>query len=415
MKVAEEQADLSASQVRELQEAFAQFCQQTAQLKAAYAELKEKAERVNLELDAANRQLERKVRELDEANNLKRSILESIPTAVVVTDLDGTINTFNPAAEAMWGVSRQDAAGRHFAEVMAPHHGLIGDVLAGRARPETLRRELGGPEPKVIASTACLVEDSSGRPIGALQLDRDLTRLRALESRLHQQEKLADLGKMAAGLAHEIRKPLNGIKGFASILERQAGPHSDRSRYLANITGAADRLSNMLGRLLDFARPDAVRLAPCDLKAEAEQVAEFVRAEDADGPATIVVDVPDEARWALADADKCKQVLLNLVKNGMEALRGEGEVCLSAALEHGGGERLVRVRVADTGSGIPEEVRERILEPFYTEKPGGTGLGLAIVNRILQLHGTQLEVHDRPGGGTSMEFLLPAAADREDG
>ncbi|MHC4592520.1 MAG: two-component system sensor histidine kinase NtrB [Planctomycetota bacterium] len=415
MEVAEEQIELRPEDVLGLQEAFAHFCEQTSQLEQAYRRLKEEAERVNLELEAANRQLEDKVRQLDEVNNLQRSILKSIPTAVVVTDLRGTINTFNPAAEAMWRVPQDWAIGRNFREVMGTQHRLLSDVLNGRPRPEALRRELDGQEPMIVSSRACLVADSDGRPIGAIQVDQDVTRLCALESRLHQQEKLADLGKMAAGLAHEIRKPLNGIKGFASILERTLNCDAAEARYISNITGAADRLSGMLGRLLNFAKPDQPRMVPCDLRAEAEQVAEFVRAEDSESTAVISVDIPEEARAVLADAGKCKQVLLNLVKNGVEALEGPGEVRVTASLECCDGIRHVRVTVSDTGRGIPQEALSRITEPFYSDKEGGTGLGLAIVDRMLQLHGAQLEVTSRPGHGTCMTFALPAAADLEAG
>jgi len=413
-KALTESIEAAPGDVKALERAFAHFTRQTEQLKGAYRELKDEARDVNLRLEAANVELARKVRELDEAYNFQRSILGSMPTAVVVTDLDGTVNTLNPAAEAMWGAPRPQAAGRHFRELMGADGDLLAAVLEGRSRRHTLRRELGGEQPRIISSTACLVEDSEGRPIGAVQLDEDVTRLCELEERLHQEEKLADLGRMAAALAHEIRKPLNGIKGFASILERRASDDPTDRRYVSNIVRAADRLNGMLGRLLGFARPDRLRAAPCDLRAVADQTAAFVRAEQDNVRATIEVDVPEEARAVLADADKLTQVLLNLVKNGVEALDGPGQVRLSARPRQRDGAPCVRVAVCDTGRGIAPEQRARILEPFYSDRPGGTGLGLAIVSRLLQLHGAQLEVSSRPGQGTEMAFVLPAACHGDD-
>jgi PAS domain S-box-containing protein len=412
VELAEKQLEVGPEELRALEEAFAYFSDQTAQLKTAYMGLKEKAEQINLELDAANRELERKVQQLDEAYNLQRSILQSIPTAVVVTDLAGAIITLNPAAEKMWGLPAERAVGAHFRSVMQPHHELLAGVLAGRYRQESVRRELGGQEPRIISSTACLVEDSGGRPTGAIQLDNDITRLHRLEVELCQQEKLADLGRMAAGLAHEIRKPLNGIKGFASLLERRLPSGESEQRYVGSIMGAADRLNSMLGRLLDFARPEELHCVPCDLRAEAEEVAEFVRAEDSPG-AAIAVDVPEAARSVLADRDKVKQVLLNLVKNGVEALEGPGRVTVSAEPVARDGRKLVRVLVADTGRGIPPEELSRVLQPFYSNKAGGTGLGLPIVQRILQLHGSELNIESHPGRGTTMSFLLPAGGTEE--
>jgi len=404
-ELVETQPEVSPEDLRALQEAFAYFSRQTAQFRAAYNALKEKADQINLEL-------ERKVQQLDEANNLQRSILHSIPTAVVVTDLDGVVNTFNPAAERMWGVPAERALGAHFRTVMEPHHKLLAGVLAGHYRQDAVRRELDGPEPRIISSAACLVEDSAGRPIGALQLDNDITKVHRLEAALCQQEKLAGLGQMAAGLAHEIRKPLNGIKGFASLLERRLQNGEAEQRYVGSIMGAADRLNSMLGRLLDFTRPDEVRLGTCDLRAEAQEVADFVLAEGLPG-ATICVEVPDEARFVRADRDKLKQVLLNLVKNGAEALDGPGTVTMAAEPVLGPDGPSVRVRVTDSGRGIAPEDAARILEPFYSAKEGGTGLGLPIVQRILQRHGCELNIESRPGRGTTMSFTLPAGGTEE--
>ena len=404
-ELVETEPEVGPEDLHALREAFAYFSRQTAQFRDAYAALKERADQINLEL-------ERKVQQLDEAYNLQRSILHSIPTAVVVTDLAGVINAFNPAAERMWEVPAERALGAHFRDVMQPHHRLLAGVLAGRYRQEALRRELGGQQARVISSAACLVEDSAGRPIGALQLDNDITKVHRLEAALCQQEKLAGLGQMAAGLAHEIRKPLNGIKGFASLLERRLQGGEAEQRYVGSIMGAADRLNAMLGRLLDFTRPDELHCSPCDLRAEAEEVAEFVRAEEP-ADATIRVRVPEGAHCVHADSDKLKQVLLNLVKNGVEALDGAGSVTVSAQALTEGGERLVRVCVEDTGRGIPPQDVGRILEPFYTAREGGTGLGLPIVQRILKLHGCELNIDSRPGSGTTMSFMLPAGGTEE--
>ncbi len=410
MKLAEGQPKAGPEEIRALEEAFEHFSRQTAQLEQAYQELKERADQVNLELEAANRKLQQKVRELDEAYNFQHSILESIPTAVVVTDLEGRVRTLNAAAARMWEARPEEATGRHFADLMAPHHRLLERVLRGGSAQESERRELHGPEPRIFSSTACLVENSAGEPIGAVQLDRDITRLCSLQTELYRQGKLADLGKMAAGLAHEIRKPLNGIKGFASILQRTIEQDEKHERYVANIVGAAERLNGLLSRLLDFARPDTLRLLRCDLRAEAEQVAEFVRAERPDSPARLEIRVPEDARWVSADPDKLKQVLLNLVQNAVEALDGQqGQVTVASAAAG----QAVRVQVRDTGHGVPPEKVEAIMEPFYTDKQNGTGLGLCIVHRILQLHGAQLEVDTAPGRGTVMAFTLPTATTEE--
>ena len=409
-EVAQKQVEAPAEKLQALEKAFEHFSEQTSVLQEAYQDLKEEAEQINLELERTNRKLQRKVRQLDEANNFQRSILASIPTAVVVTDLEGVIQRFNPAAEEMWDTDASGALGSHFSEVMPENDELLEGVLGGRYRQESLRRELGKEEARIISSAACLVEDSGGRPIGAIQLDRDITRLCNLENQLFQHQKLADLGKMAAGLAHEVRKPLNGIKGFASLVERKAGEDAPQQKYSRRIMDAADRLNGMLGRLLDFASPSALETSSCDLRRETETIVEFVRAEDPELADHLSVHIPEKARMVSADPDKIQQVLLNLVKNALEALPDDGgDVRIEAVPVDQEDDRRVRVAVEDSGKGIPPEKLDRILEPFVSAREGGTGLGLAVVDRLLQLHGTELDISSEPGEGTRMEFELKPA------
>lgn len=396
-----------------LQEAFDRFSRQTSALREAYRRLKEEAARVNVELERTNRRLEQKVRELDETNNFLHSILLSIPTAVLVTDLEGSVTALNPAAEDMWGISDRDAIGRSYGDILGRHGELLESVLLGRSRTESLRRRTDGDDPRVISSTASRVEDSAGNPIGTVQMDRDVTRLTHLEDRLCEQQKLADLGKMAAGLAHEVRKPLNGIKGFASLLRRSGKDEQARRKYAGRIMDAADRLNRMLARLVGFARPTGLKVRPCDLREVAEEVAEFVRFGVDDDGADVHVQVPDAAQTVLADRDKLQQILLNLVKNGVEATAARGDVVVHAGRDCVDAGR-VRVRVADNGAGVPEDVAGRITEPFVTGKECGAGLGLAVVDRLLRMHDTKLRVHSERGVGTVMEFVLDSPGRTEE-
>ena len=394
--------------VEALEEIFQAFSRHTVSLQRTYRRLKEQAANLNLELEQTNARLEGKIRELDKVNNFQRSILSSVPVAVVVTDLDGVIRSFNPAAEQIWNKDADDAVGESYRRVLGRHGWLLRSVLAGRTRHESLRRDVEG-ENRVISSTACLVEDSEGRPIGAVQLDRDVTRLTRMEERLGRQQKLANLGKMAAGLAHEVRKPLNGIKGFASLLRRRFSEDEEGRKYAEHIMDAADRLSRLLARVMGLARPEALDRCRCDLKSQAEQVAEFIRCEDPDRDVHIEIDVPEAARFVMADEDKLKQILLNLMKNAVEASTGSAEVSLTTAEETLDGQRCVHVKIADNGCGMSEETVARMTEPFVSEKDGGAGLGLTVVQRLLRLHDSTLSVSSEPRMGTTMEFTLKPA------
>jgi signal transduction histidine kinase len=254
-----------------------------------------------------------------------------------------------------------------------------------------------------------LVRNSRGNVIGAIQLDRDVSQVHRLKNQLAHSESLADLGRSTAGMAHEIRKPLNGIKGFASLLQRVTkGEPADK--YSSRIMEAAGRLDSMLENLLNFARPEDLDERAVDLRVLGERVAEFVDVEEIeDAPEVVIsVDVSDQARFVLGDPRKLEQVLLNLVKNGVEAMESDGEVKITASRLQHKGDKIVEIGVHDTGKGIPAEKQEEILEPFTTNKDGGTGLGLAIVQKILRLHGTKINIDSQPGQGTTMKFYLPA-------
>ena len=404
---AADRESMPSERARALEDAFRAFSRHTVTLQQTYRRLREEAARLNLELEQTNRMLERKVRELDELSNFQQSILSSVPVAVVVTDLDGTIKSFNVAAERMWGVSAGEAVGRSYRQVMQEQAGLLSGVLKGRNRRDSVRRPLG-EDNRIISSTACLVEDSEGRPIGAVQLDKDVTRLHRLEEHMCRRQKLAELGKMAAGFAHEVRKPLNGIKGFASLLRRRYSEDEEGCRYAGRIIEAAERLHRMLARMMGFASPGGLNLRPCNLSEQAHCVADLIRFEDPDSNLNLHVAVPESARCVQADADKLQQILLNLVKNAAEAVEATGEVVIHAYAESSARQECVHVRVADTGCGIARTKLDRITEPFVSETQGGTGLGLAVVERLLRLHETSLTVESEPGVGTVMEFVLQA-------
>jgi signal transduction histidine kinase len=171
---------------------------------------------------------------------------------------------------------------------------------------------------------------------------------------------------------------------------------------------AAGRLDSMLENLLDFAQPDDVQNGSLDLHRISRQVADFVEVEDEseDADVRVQVDVEEDARMVAGDADKIEQVLLNLVKNGVEAIEKSGRVLIGAERIERDGEPKVEVSVIDDGRGIPEGKQDEVMEPFTTDKDGGSGLGLAMVQKILRLHGTDMEIESEPGQGTSMKFYL---------
>ncbi len=237
-------------------------------------------------------------------------------------------------------------------------------------------------------------------------------RLRQAQAEAHRAERLAALGQLSAGLAHEIRNPLGVIKGSAEMLSKNLGPAPPIAGELAGyISSEVNRLNTLIARFLDFARPSRLETRPLDLAAIVDRAAESARSQFPGAPVTVEKRFASALPPITADEQLCEQALLNLIVNAYQAMNGRpGTLTLSLApatdLE---GQRGVEIAVSDTGPGVPEELREQIFNPFVTSKKEGVGLGLAIVAKIVDDHRGTIHLESSPQGGACFRVFLPAA------
>lgn len=241
----------------------------------------------------------------------------------------------------------------------------------------------------------------------AALIQAQLEALNTGRARLVQSEKLAALGQLAAAVAHEVRSPLAVIRSAAQGLAESL-PRDDEEarRAYSFITAEIDRLGNVVNSLLAFARPLRVEARPVSVHQLFDRALLLAR-EELDGKALRVRrDEPAALPEVRADGDLICQVLLGLLANAAAAAPSGGEVALAAAAADG----AVEIAVADSGPGVPVELRARIFEPFFTTRPHGTGLGLAVARHIVEAHGGRIEVGERTGGGARFTLRLPAAA-----
>ncbi len=228
-----------------------------------------------------------------------------------------------------------------------------------------------------------------------------------LQERLHQNERLAAMGQMAATVAHEIRNPLGIIKSTAEVLHNRYRNPEKQDDLLEFIPSEVDRLNRLVSDFLTFARDKQYELETGDLVATIEKANEDIRAEMA-GPETRIQFEPSVSKLAVPhNPDAIRQVILNLVRNAVEAMNGSGEVQVLIIPETKWGRKQVKVSVTDNGPGISGDP-EKIFEPFYTTKTSGSGLGLAITRQIIEKHGGKISIHSHPGEGTTVTFFLPA-------
>ena len=273
-------------------------------------------------------------------------------------------------------------------------------------------RRTGPPRLAVVSVTAL----AHGRPerLMLLMIAKDITERRNLEAQLRHSERLAALGVLAAGVAHEIRNPLAGIRLGLEALEGNGLPDAERREIQARVTGDVHRLNAVVTRMLGLTRTPAPQRVPADLWRLVDRAIFFVDHHLRSN--RITVHRLGEARlWVLGDPDQIQQVLLNLLLNAAEAMPDGGALTLTGERIPPGGDEPGRVRLAvrDTGPGIRPEDLPHLYTPFFTTKDRGTGLGLSICRRIAAEHNGGLTVESTPGTGTTVTLVLPAAEEAD--
>ncbi|RKY01523.1 hypothetical protein DRP77_09545 [Candidatus Poribacteria bacterium] len=369
-------------------------------------------------------------RRLERMEDYLELLINSIKSGVVVTDIEGRVVSMNEAAEEILGYSADEMRGRKLDEEVVIHRGSspILKALSERRPVERVDVTLlskGGEEIPAGASVY-LLEDGDDMT-GAVEIFRDISDIKEREALLRRQERLVALGQMAAEVAHEIRNPLGGIRGFANLILRKAEDEAIK-RHASFIIEGVESIERIVNDFLAYARP----LNPIFRKADLHLLIKECLASSLEGFEGIEVklDLSEEAREVEVDVEQMKQVFRNLFLNAAEAMPEGGRITVRVypwrkpfRTEIGGeivtlppGQTVV-IEVSDTGPGIPDEIKDRIFNPFFTTKTTGTGLGLAIVHRIIEAHGGVISVKDREGGGATFVIKLPMnrGGDRDGG
>ena len=315
-----------------------------------------------------------------------REILEMLPTGVMLAEDDGSVVFANRAALDYLGIS---AAALKDINV----DGLIERDLS---RKETMIRTKGNDRLTLRLSKHPLRDGKS-----AVFLT-DITEIHRLQSEILKMDKLASVGELTSGIAHEIRNPLAGIKTTAQALNEELGAGDHRKAYVSRIIGEIDRLNRLLLGFFDFARPRELSIATCDLSKIVENAVYMVRDTARENHVEIIEFHPPTKTSVRADPHMIQQVLMNVFINAIQAMEFGGRMEVNLAERDG----RVEIMVSDTGKGIPDNVKGRIFDPFFTTKHKGIGLGLSITYRIVKLHGGDITFVSNPGG-TTFIITLP--------
>jgi PAS domain S-box-containing protein len=352
------------------------------------AQLKEKEK----ELDVLRTRAEERAGLMEDYSE---NILRSVPSGVVSLDGNWRTVTVNTAAERILEIRAEDVAGKDISAVFTGSVDLksLGTVERGETQyitPSRKRRWLGYSFTPLV--------DASEEVIGQLLIFTDLTELKALQSQVELRQRLASLGEMAAGIAHELRNPMGVIDGYMRLLSKKVDP--SLAQTVEAVSEEVALMNRIITEFLSFARPRELNLEDVNLRGLLEECRGSVLGDREDVEVSIQVEDDVTIR---ADRTLLRQAFTNLIQNAADAQEGGGSIAFTGTAE----DEFLILAVGDAGPGIDEEIREKVFLPFFTTKEQGTGLGLPLVHRIITGHGGSIEILDTVEGGTMFRVKLP--------
>ena len=352
---------------------------------------------------------------LRNSERLLASVVESVEDCIFTTDVEGRLITLNAAGQRLLAMTAAEARGLSYLDLLdeADRRRLGGVLRRAVAEGGTWRGSVtgvprGGPPFPGHLAVAC-VFDARRELLGAVGVLRDLTEQVATQQRLIQREKLASLGEMAAGVAHEIRNPLGGIK-MATRLLASGDVHGERiaQEMADSIVSGIHEIERIIADLLEYARDTRLDVGEYPLGRIMRPALDAALATADRARVRVITRGLDAELVAAVDGPRLRQVFANVLKNAVEATERRDDARVEVGLTIRGA--VAVVEISDNGPGMDAAQRERMFLPFFTTKPNGTGLGLAIVKKIMDLHGGEIEIESAPGKGTTVRLIIPRAA-----
>jgi len=334
------------------------------------------------------------------------NVVENMPMGLIALDDQHRIASFNQIAESVLQLAYRDVIGKEAVRILPQQ--LWAAMERAQNQNQVIEAEIdcvvkdGGVVPLEIG--ASILQDENDRILGTVLLFKDLTEVRSLRKEVARSQRLASVGRLAAGVAHEIRNPLSSIKGFATYFKERYEDSPQDQKTADIMISEVDRLNRVVGQLLEFAKPAPVSPKPTSLRNLVADSVRLIEHQAAEKNITVKTLNSAKINEAVVDPDRINQVLLNLYLNAIESMEPGGELKVKLTEKD---DNLLAIKVSDTGGGIAGEDLSRIFDPYFTTKSSGTGLGLAIAHSIMEAMGGQIGVESLPGQGTTFSLTIP--------
>jgi len=337
-------------------------------------------------------------------------LVSRLPVGIIATDRHGRVSTWNHAASEMTATSSRVTLGRIVNKFLPDE---LASFFSAGSSVQQVPAETEGREVRLTINGTEIVlhcqlidlRDPAGKYMGKVLLLSDITRLKDLESGIRKNERLAAVGRMAAGVAHEVRNPLSSIKGLALLLKDKFSRESREFETTGLLIQEVERMNRTISELLSFARPAALNLQPVDLEELLSDSLQLVSADMASEQIRTSLHCDRNVPVISADRDRLSQVFINILLNSVQAMEDGGTLEITARMDEPG--KQVELRFVDSGKGIQPEHLSQLFFPYFTTKSGGTGIGLAISQKIIADHGGNIRLESELGRGTTVIVELP--------
>ncbi len=363
-------------------------------------------------------------KEILELKNFNESIIQSMEAGLLTVDLNGFITSLNTGAERILGWNTNEVLGKKIKSVLIPEE--VDIILMSSSKPGSLpySREtqltVKSGEKISIGFTTTDRIDNQNNKVGTIVSFRDISELKQMQSEVKRMERLASLGILASGIAHEIKNPLAGIKSLSQTCKEEFDEGDSRLEYLSRIINQVNRLDELLKAIVAFARPKPPDRKFYDIKKVIHEVVNLINKKLNTHNIEYIEDIDDNLPIVVIDPQQIQQVFLNLILNAIDAVSNNGSITVSAKPVRFSTPKLIKksdkwikqdsfvqINITDTGKGIPKQQLESIFDPFFTTKSDGLGMGLSIVYRIIEDHHGDIDVNSELNRGTTFTITLP--------
>ena len=343
---------------------------------------------------------------LSDINAISSEMINNLPEGVILTDNNLNIRYLNKNAETILGLNERDVIGRRPEQTLPPAITSIDISAAGNDR--ILEKEIGIKQqdshtmPVSVIATEVVTTD--GTFVGHMYILKDLSQIKQLQMEVQKKDKLAAIGNLAAGVAHEVRNPLSSIKGYASYFKTLFAEDSENRAAAEVLVNETERLNRVITELLEISRPSEIKLQEVDIRTVLDTTIRLIHSDaNQHGNIEFSTDISEDLKNIPVDPDRFVQVLMNLYLNGIQAMPDGG--LLKTVVKSTNDQ--VEIVITDTGIGMTEGTRRQVFNPYFTTKTTGTGLGMAIVHKIIEAHDGEINVSSEEGKGTEISIRLP--------